>query len=151
MAGWKCLLAIFSVVLVSVSAFPSPNVKEDHEIAQEGDGRPLLLKVDTSDKEFQSVVEFVQLDFSKKTKYVYKIVQYLNANVQAFEGALYIFDIVLGKTNCLYEEHEPKDRNCQVIKAEGKLEFYLCHFITWKGSSPTSQRLLESKCQKLEL
>ncbi|XP_072340457.1 cystatin-like [Scyliorhinus torazame] len=150
MAGWQCLLAVFSVVFVSVSAFPSPNVKENHETDQDNVPKPLVLKVDKSDQGFLAMAEFALLEFNKKGTQIYNIIEYLEASVQMIEGAVYIFDIVLGKTNCPVITHETARRECRVIEAEGQSEFFLCHFIAWKPTAG-KQQLLKSKCQKLNL
>ncbi|XP_038659885.1 cystatin-like [Scyliorhinus canicula] len=151
MAGWQCLLAVFSVVFVSVSAFPSPNVKKNHETDQDIVPKPLVLKVDKSDQGFLAMAEFALQEFNKKTTQIYDIMEYLQANVQMIEGAVYIFDIVLGKTNCPVVTHETARRECRVIETEGQSEFFLCHFIAWKPATAEKQQLLKSKCQKLIL
>ncbi|XP_060687010.1 cystatin-like [Hemiscyllium ocellatum] len=151
MAGWPCFLVIFLTVLVSAPAFPSQNVKGHQQIAQNKEGRPLEMKVDTNDAEFQAIVALAIQEFSKKSAFIYDIVQYLTVDVKVFEGVLYVFDIVLGKTNCPVINRGKPDENCQIIRAEGQSEFYLCHFIVWKCPYSEKKKILLSNCKILDL
>ncbi|XP_048392586.1 cystatin-S-like [Stegostoma tigrinum] len=151
MAGWQCFLAIFFSVLVSVSAFPSQNVKDQQQIAQNVEDRPLERKVDTSNTELQSIIAFAIQEFNKKSSFIYKIVQYLKADVQAVEGSVYVFDIILGKTDCPVVKNAKPESNCQIIQTDGQAEFYLCHFIGWKTPDSDKKQILSSNCKKLDL
>ncbi|XP_072436233.1 cystatin-S-like [Chiloscyllium punctatum] len=151
MAGWPCFLTIFLTVLVSVPAFPSQNVKDHQQIAQNKEGRPLEMKDDTNDAEFQAIVALAIQEFSKKSAFIYKIVEFLTVDVKVFEGAVYIFDIVLGKTNCPVIKSVKPQVNCQIIETDGQSKFYLCHFIAWKAPDSEKQQILSSNCKILDL
>ncbi|XP_048457164.1 cystatin-S-like [Rhincodon typus] len=151
MAGWQCFLAIFLSVLVSVSAFPSQNVKDHQQIAQNKEERSLEMKVDSSNTELQTIIAHAIQEFSKKSSFIYKIVQNVKADVKVNEGTAYIFDIVLGKTDCRVVQSEKPNVNCQIIRTEDQAEFYLCHFIVWQASDSKKEHMLSSNCKKLDL
>ncbi|XP_043552284.1 uncharacterized protein LOC122552993 [Chiloscyllium plagiosum] len=127
------------------------NVKDHQQIAQNMEGRPLEMKVDTNDAEFQAIVALAIQEFSKKSAFIYNIVEFLTIDVKVFEGAVYIFDIVLGKTNCPVIKSGKPQVNCQIIETEGQSEFYLCHFIAWKAPDSEKQQILSSNCKILDL
>ncbi|XP_067900665.1 cystatin-like isoform X2 [Heterodontus francisci] len=152
MAGWQCLFAIFSIALISVSAFPPHSVKESQQIAPSSGDIPLVLKVDANDKGFQAIAQLALQEFSHNSGYIYQVIQFLTAKVQMFEGSMYIFDVLLGKTGCQVTKNGQQAENCQVIQVPtGQSMTYLCHFIVWKDPSSENQKVLSNDCQKLNL
>ncbi|XP_078262099.1 cystatin-like [Rhinoraja longicauda] len=151
MAGWQFALAVFSLTLLSISAEPKHQVKEIQQLAQTGQGNPLLLNVDTSDNDFQAIAEMAMQELSSQKGSLYKIVQYLDAKAQVLEGILYMTNVFIGKTDCPASRTGPAAAGCKIIPSFTKSEFFMCHLVLWTPPAGTQGRVLTKECLKINL
>ncbi|XP_062911216.1 cystatin-C-like [Mobula hypostoma] len=150
MAAWQLAFALFSVTLLSVCAETKHQVQEIQQLAQTQQVKPLLLKVDTSDVNFQKIANFAVEKFSSEQGSLYKILQYVNAKAQVLEGVIYVMDVLIGKTDCPAARAGTKAEDCEVLLGTAASKFFLCHYLLWSVPPFKEQKLLKQDCVELK-
>ncbi|XP_072123226.1 cystatin-like [Mobula birostris] len=151
MAAWQLAFALFSVTLLSVCAETKHQVQEIQQLVQTQHAKPLLLEVDTSDGNFRNIANLAVEKFSSEQGFLYKILQYVNAKAQVFEGVLYIMDVFIGKTDCPAVRAGAKAEDCKVILDTAASKFFLCHYVLWSVPPFKEQRILKQDCVEVKL